>query len=260
MTQPHPAPYSVPILARFSEMLRDEGPGIRAVDPFGGVARLLAAMPPDSYTTIIEIEPVFVHEGWEWLSRNGHLQSATLAEPYVMRNGQGVLDNGGVFEYICDDSRDVLRRRKRLHSHIITSPSYGNRLKDKWNPTPGRVCRSYGQSIGGELQDGNAALYGFNDPEYWSLHAEVMALAIKRLTDDGKIILNVSDFYRTPPKKRGEEKKAPERIPVVLQWTAMLAELGMVLLAAEPVYTRRFKRGENRHRVPNEMILTFERA
>lgn len=245
MTQPHPAPYSAQIIDRLREMLQDAAPGIRAVDPFGGTARLLAAMPQNSHTTIIEIERVFVDEGYEWLNKN---RIDHFSKP-------GRLENGGHFEYICDDSRNVLKRRKKLYTHIITSPSYGNRLKDKWNPTPGRRCRSYGQSVGGMLQDGNGALYGFHDPEYWNLHAEVMSLAINRLTPDGKIILNVSDFYRTT--KKGA---APERIPVTVTWITMLAELGMVLLAAEPVYTRRFKFGENRHRVPNELLLTFERA
>lgn len=226
---------------------------IRAVDPLGGTARLLAAMPKNSYTTIIEIEPEFVAEGWEWMEHKGLV--STWSEGLATESGHGRLSNGAKFEYIVGDSIKVLHRRKKMYTHIITSPSYGNRFDDAYNSTPGRVCRSYAQSKGGPLSEGNGAAFSFFTAEYWDLHLAVMRAAIDRLEIDGKLLLNVSDFYKT--LRKGEK---PTRIGVVPAWIRAMTDCGLVMYAAEPIVTRRYKYGENRHRTEHEMLLTFKKV
>lgn len=256
MGQPHPAPYSKPILDRLTRILATEERKVRAVDPFGGTARLLACMPQNSDTTIIEIETEFITEGLAWCGdKQGLLSTATAYGTAPPVSWRGQLVNGGRYDYVCGDSAKVLARRKKTYTHIITSPSYGNRFSDGFNPTEGRVCRSYAQSKGGALDISNGSAYRFFDPEYWGVHIAVIAAAIDRLEDDGQFILNVSDFYKTMAK--GE---APTRIPVVPAWISVLHDLGMTMHHAEPVYTRRYKHGENRHRAEHEMLLTFRKA
>lgn len=256
MGQPHCAPFSAPIIARLAQILGEEPGKIRAIDPLGGTARLLAAMPQNSDTTIIEIESEFVQEGWQWLFDHdvigcGMAQNRTTA--------------GAKFEYVCEDSIKVLARRKKTYTHLITSPSYGNRFKDVYNPTPGRECRSYAQSKGAPLTEGNGAAHGFWQADYWRIHKDVMRAAVDRLEIDGTAIINVSDFYETPQVYRPKgapkpPKQPPKRVPVVSMWISMLGGLGLVLYGAEPIITRRYKYGENRHRTEHEMLLTFKKV
>lgn len=256
MAQPHCAPFSAPIIRRIKEILQGEDGEIRACDPFGGTARLLAAMPQNSYTAIIELEQEFVTEGLVWCGdEQGLLDTATAYGTAPPLSWRGRLTNGGRYDYVCGDSRKVLARRHLTYTHIVTSPSYGNRFADGWNPEPGRVCRSYAQSKGAPLLDDNGSAYDFWDQQYWDIHCEVMTAAYDRLEVDGKLLLNVSDFYRT--FERGE---APTRIPVVVEWIRALTDIGFVMYGAEPIITRRYKYGENRHRTEHEMLVTFRKV
>lgn len=247
--QPHPAPFSKVILDRLREMLAEEE-GVRALDPFGGTGRVLCALPSGSAATIIEIEESYVIEGMDWLQElaphPGRMLKAHYDVPGYARPVK--------YEWIIGDSRKVLRRRKGTYNWLITSPTYGNRFSDGYRAKEGTVCRSYAQSKGGPLEKANTGRFKFMSPEYQTLNAEVMAAAIERMEPGGNILINVSDFYRTA--KKGEQ---PKRVGVVAWWIELMSDLGCPLYSAEPVKTRRFKKGENRHRVDYEMILWFKK-
>ena len=239
----HPAPFSKGIIEEVAHYLyavdnSTLNKKIRVLDPYAGTGRVLDMIPIDvkASVTMVEIEP-------EWASMC-ELRAKQLREGLEAR-------------VICGDSAEVLRTDKRTYTHIITSPDYGNRFTDKYNPTPGRVCRSYGQSLKRELSEGSSAQFKFrNDfPEhsrYREVHRAVMGAAIARLVPGGQLILNVSDFYATLRATAG-----PERQLVTLWWMNMLYTRGMTLERAIPIRTRRFKQGENRHRVAFESVLVF---
>lgn len=242
--QPHPAPFSAPIIGVIRELMKGERRA-RVCDPYGGTGRVLDALWPGQSAVIIDIEPSFIQEG---LDRIG-------VYPHDLDFGDevGVKHLGITSVWHAADSRSVLRRRKTF-THIITSPDYGNRFTDKHNPAEGRKCRSYAQSKGSTLEPGNTAQYAFHSDEYSAGHREILAAAVNRLVPGGTLIINVSDFYRTV--KKGEE---PVRQRVVDFWMSLCTELGLNFYSATPVFTRRFKEGENRHRAEYEMVLVYKK-
>lgn len=233
--QPHPAPFSQPILDRLRELLAGEGK-VRVLDPFAGTGRVLAALPPGSKATLIEIEQAFVDEGHTWIAAN---RSAFPGVDYLFH---------------CADSSSWLGRTRKTFTHIITSPTYGNRMSDGYRSKPGTQCRSYAQSKGGALHPRNTGAYKLDSDAYSEINYDVMLAAVERLVLGGKVMLNVSDFYRTPTKGA-----PPQRQPVGADWVNLMTACGAFLRSVEPVYTRRFTRGENRHRVPYEYIMIFEK-
>lgn len=248
--QKHPAPFSEPIIAVLRELMKKEVKA-RVCDPFGGTGRVLDCVPPNSSVTIIDIEPSFIQEGLARVVTEDAYQALGKVEQL---EHIGTLHPRGIKAdwYSCD-SRVVLRRR-RTFTHIITSPSYGNRFKDAFNPTPGRKCRGYAQSVGGPLQEGNTGAYGLASDQYTTINYEVMRAAVNRLIPGGTVIVNVSDFYKTFTK--GAE---PERQQVVAWWIDLLHDIGLHMYSATPVVTRRFKEGENRHRAEYEIVLVFRK-
>lgn len=234
--QKHPAPFSKPIIDRIREMLADAH-GARVLDPFAGTMRVLLAV-PDSVrsVTAIEIEEEFVDEGIDFLTGKISYELAAKAECVVA------------------DSAVWLRRHKKTYTHAVTSPTYGNRMSDPYRSKEGVVCRSYAQSKGGALSEANTGRYMLHDPKYFDLNVRVMAATIERLVDGGVFILNVSDFYRT--LKKGQP---PVRVDVLGFWLDMMRLFPVHLAGLERVYTRRYKHGENRHRVPYEYLVTFRK-
>lgn len=222
----HPAPYSEEIILLHKELLR--GRKVRALDPFAGVGRGLDFVPSGSSVTLVEIEPE-----WADVCRAAAERRQDLKVTVV----QG-------------DSRTSIPRRK--YTHIFTSPTYGNRFTDPYLPNPKWRRRSYAQSLKRPVSDGATSRFGFHTEQYRNLNAEVMERAVGRLEDGGEAWINVSDFYRTTNK--GEE---PTRMLVTLWWVNLMHDLGLVLREAHPVYTRRFKDGENRHRAAYESLLIF---
>lgn len=245
--QPHPAPFSDVIVRRLRELLQGEGK-VRALDPFAGVGRALFALQPGSTATMIEIEACFVQEGLDAL---GIVPALDDFYDGVIRFDYESVDT----RYVIADSREFLKRDRRSYTHIVTSPTYGNRFTDGYRSKPGTKCRSYAQSKGAALEDGNTGSMKFGSGEYDKINREVMEISVERLKVGGKCIVNVSDFYKT--LTRGEH---PTRMPVVRWWTELLFSLGLSCIAIEPIQTRRFKEGENRHRVTHESILIFEKG
>ena len=159
-------------------------------------------------------------------------------EPVGMRDIAGIETSSGTF----------------IAEGYLQHNTYGNRFKDAFNPTPGRKCRGYAQSVGGPLQEGNTGAYGLASDQYTTINYEVMRAAVNRLIPGGTVIVNVSDFYKTFTK--GAE---PERQQVVAWWIDLLHDIGLHMYSATPVVTRRFKEGENRHRAEYEIVLVFRK-
>lgn len=239
--QPHPAPFSKPILDRLADLLRSDqkalGKPLRILDPFAGTGRVFLAAPPYSKVTMIEIEKEFVEEGLAYLS-----------------SINGRLDQTVKWRYEAAESAGWLQKHRATYTHIVTSPTYGNRMRDPYRSKPGTQCRSYAQSKGGPLLPYNSGAYKLDSDQYWGINGDVMESAIARLVPGGRVYINVSDFYHTP--KKGAP---PERQPVGAEWVSLMTHCGVFLASVEQVVTRRFTRGENRHRVPYEYILTFEK-
>lgn len=226
----HPAPYSEEIILLHRELLG--GRKVRALDPFAGVGRGLDFVPSGSSVTLVEIEP-------EW-AQDCRLAAAQRAHDLKVTVIEG-------------DSRTSIPRR--TYTHIFTSPTYGNRFTDVYLPNPRWRRRSYAQSLKRPVSEGATSRFGFHTEQYRDINAEVMTQAVKRLVVGGEAWINVSDFYRT--LKKGEE---PTRMLVTLWWINLMHDLGLVLREAHPVYTKRFKDGENRHRAEYESLLIFEKA
>ena len=222
----HPAPYSEGIITLHKELLG--GRKVRALDPFAGVGRGLDFVPSGSSITLVEIEP-------EWAE--DCRQAAELRPDLKVTVVQG-------------DSRKVIPRRK--YDLICTSPTYGNRFTDVYLPNPRWRRRSYAQSLKRPVSDGSTSRFGFQSEQYRNINAEVMEQAVRRLVIGGEAWINVSDSYKTLHK--GEE---PTRMLVTLWWINLMHDLGLVLREARPVYTRRFKDGDNRHRAAYESLLIF---
>lgn len=232
----HPAPYSAPVVELLRRLLSEHQGRINALDPFAGVGRGLAAFPPKAKVTLVEIEKEWADECRlvaEWAS---HLDVAV----------------------VHGDSRKDIPRRK--YTHIIFSPAYGNRMADPFRSKPGTRCRSYAQSLGRNLDEANGGKYDFTgapstSSDYMWLHHDVMVEATKRLSPGGEVWINVSNYYKTLVKGH-----PPRLINVTAWWITMMAQLGFTLKAAHPIETRRFKEGENRHRVTFESLLIFADA
>lgn len=171
----------------------------RLLDPFAGIGGV-ADLSRDGETYGVEIEP-------EW------------AEQAMAR---------GVITHIGDSRH--LPWPDAFMGAICTSPTYGNRLADKYFPNMSdskhRKRRSYRIYLGRPLTPGNSGAMHVGD-DYRNLHRSVWAECVRVLAPGGLFILNIKDHSRN-----GVLQGVPD-------WHVKTLEgLGLVLLERKEVPLR----------------------
>lgn len=168
---PHPAQFSPAIL----DLLRlhlDPAKHRRVLDPFAGVGNIHQLRDHGFETVGVEIEA-------RW----------ARASKYTEKG----------------DATD-LRWRARSFDAIVTSPTYGNRLADRYVPKAGDTSKrlSYRISLGIDLRSNNTGQLQWGD-RYRTLHEKAWAESVRVLRPGGRFILNCKNHLRN-----GEEQKVCE--------------------------------------------------
>lgn len=210
--RPHPAKYTKSVLAeidrRVFPLLEHQD---RVLDPFAGVGGIHQL--GYRYRTVgVEIEP-------EW-SRQ-HPQTVVgnaLALPFP------------------DESFDA----------VITSPSYGNRLADKYDGRDGSRRHTYRIDLGRMPSKDSSAVMAWGD-EYREFHRKAWTEAV-RVTRK-LVVVNISNHIRG-----GKEMK-------VAEWhLSALVDAGLRLYGIYPVQTPRMRHGSNhKARVDVEHVLVMRK-
>lgn len=131
---------------------------------------------------------------------------------------------------------------------IVTSPVYGNRFSDSHNAKDGSERRSYTHDIGRKLHQNNSGQMQWGKT-YRDFHGRAWSIIAQVLRPGGRFILNVSDHIRSG-----------ERMHVVNFHTETLINLGLHLVDANRIETRRFRWGANSDlRVNSELVLAFDK-
>lgn len=247
--RPHSAKWSaevIDLIAAAHEAEPFPGP---VVDPFAGIGHGLADALPDVELWGLEIQP-------QWADHPD--------TPGWIRQG---------------DALDLLAYPAKLGT-VITSPTYGNRMADKYrgpkcehcagfgydgpaipdDMAPCHVCggtghdgtgrRGYAIDLGEIPADGSSAVLQWG-PKYKAFHHRWLLL-MARLLPEGRrrLIINMSDHYR-----------AWARQHVCAWWVGAAAEHGFAIVGAYPANTRRHTLGANGSaRADEELVLVFNRS
>lgn len=180
------------------------------LDPFGGVGKLKQIRPD---AIINEIE-------FEWAKEASGICGDALRLPFV----------DGTFDAIC------------------TSPTYGNRMADKYNPTERWSHVGYAHSLKRDLHPQSSGKLQWGET-YREFHRLAWKECIRTLKNGGLFILNISNHIR-----KGKEI-------TVSEWHfGYLIGLKLKYDKSYEINTPRMKKGENRDlRLQNEYIITFRR-
>lgn len=209
----HPATFSDDILKVIAGICIDYGIK-EALDPFAGTGKVHQLGRYGVATWGIELEQ-------EWADMHPATQKGNaLALPF----------SGGQFQA------------------VITSPAYGNRLADHYEPKDGSHRRNYRQYLGRALSDDNSGKLQWG-AGYRDFHRLAWTEARRILRDRGLLVLNISNHIRN-------KKVAP-----VTEWhVGCLADLGFFVLEWNKVETPRYRYGENwKARVSHESVIVFEK-
>ena len=179
----HPAKYNDAILAAIERALPETG---RVLDPFAGTGRIHELANEYRYTYGIELEA-------EWADMHPSTTvGSALTLPWV--------DN--VFDAIA------------------TSPTYGNRMADKYDGRDGSKRNTYRTALGRDLRSENSGAMQWG-PDYRLFHAQAWREARRVLKPGGVFILNVKDHIR-----KGERQYVTNWHVVYLQTVLRFHEVG----------------------------------
>lgn len=210
----HPAQYTTALLPVMASMLKGRQ---RVLDIFGGAGGVFALehwLGADVQIEAVELEPEFA--AMHPRTRQGNALHLPWGDSY--------------FDAIC------------------TSPTYGNRLADKYRP--GADCFSYAQSLERHLHTDNTGCMQWNPNggQYQVTHVLAYAEARRVLQPGGAFVLNMKDHYRNKVLQ-----------PVTDWHVNTLKALGFQVVKRQKVKTPSLRYGENSElRVEHEHVILFE--
>lgn len=153
----HPAKFPEPILAKLDQLV----PAGEILDPFAGVGRIHQLERADRRTWAIEIEAGFI-----------------VPHPRTIRG-------------------NALRLPFAAHTFdaIVTSPTYGNRMADRYDGRDGTTRATYRIALGETLHRDNSGAMQWGD-EYRAFHLAAYFEAARVLRPGGLFVVNVKDHVR----------------------------------------------------------------
>ncbi len=210
MSTKHPAKFNDRILAAINRALPTEG---RILDPFAGTGRIHELATETRSTWGVELES-------DWADMHYRtLRGSALTLPWF------------------DDT----------FAAIATSPTYGNRMADKYDGRDGSTRNTYRIALGKDLQPGNSGAMQWGD-EYREFHRKAWREAKRVLQPGGVFILNMKDHIR------GGERQWVTNWHVVHLQTV----LGFHEVRSERIKTRGLAFGANHSaRIDYEEVVTL---
>lgn len=213
----HPARFSDPILDTIAQHVA----GSRTVlDPFAGTGRVheLRERAGVTETIGIEIEP-------EWADKHPDTRIGDALD----------LRASGIQPESVD--------------HIVTSPTYGNRMADHHDAKDESVRNTYKHTLGRDLSDNNSGQMQWGD-EYREFHCKAWAEAVAALKPGGHFTVNIKNHIRNGQVQR------------VVEWhiDTLMHQFGLRMHAIDVVPTKGLAAGANDDvRTTHEYVVTFEK-
>lgn len=208
----HPAKYNDRFIPIFAQWVQ---PATSILDPFGGTGKIFLLhdyLPYQARIEALEIEP-------EWCA-------------YDMRTTQGSILTPPWNPCTFDA--------------VVTSPTYGNRMADKFKASKPRRRYTYTHKLGRSLHPENSGGMQWG-PVYREFHLNAWRIIKDLLRSGGLLILNMADHIRNRQRQH------------VTRWhVETLCSLGFVVVRGLRVATEGLRDGQNRDsRLGYEYIIKF---
>jgi tRNA G10 N-methylase Trm11 len=207
----HPAKYTDVLLPTMAKMLQGRR---RILDPFGGTGK------------------VFLLEHW---LGNVDIQAVEIEPEWAARNPRTTLGNALHLPW-PDNTFDA----------ICTSPTYGNRMADRYSSTDPSERMTYAALLERQLHPDNSGAMQWGE-RYWRFHTDAWKEARRVLVEGGLFVLNIKDHIR-----------AGKLMPVTDWHAGCLRTLGFRLVEHVEIDTPAMRYGRNGElRVPYESVILF---